>query len=474
MQKQGYNRNVLDTEKVGGLLVKLAMPSFFGMFVQALYNVVNTIFIGHSVGTLAIAGLSIVFPLQMLFMGIAMMVGIGGTSVISRSLGSGDTLQAERTLGNGMTSIIVLSLVGTAAILPNVDFLLRLIGASEEVLPYAREYLIIIVIGMLFNLTGMALLNFARAEGNTRVGMISQIVGAILNIILDAIFIVYLGWGVKGAALGTVIAQITALVIMSSYYLSGSSYLKIRARNLRPDFKIIKSIFTIGISGFVQTVAGSLSSVLLIREVVFYGGDVYLSAFGIVQRVMMFASMPAMVIGQGVQPILGFNYGAKRYSLALKALKIAAIASTTMSALACIVLYALPNPIMRIFTTDPELIAAGVRTSRLIFIGMPMMGFLMVGSSSFQSIGKAMQAFITALARPVLFLIPAVMILPHLIQLPGVFLSFPVSDVFSLILTIVMLVPVIKEFRRAAAAEKLAKPETVIPSQLLESTEGKS
>ena len=464
MQKQNNTHNVLDTDRVGWLLVKLATPAFFGMFVQTLYNVVNTIFIGHAVGTLAIAGLSIVFPIQMLFMGIGMMVGMGGTSLISRFLGAGDTARAERTLGNGITCIVILSLLATAIILPNVNSFLRLIGASDEVLPFARDYLLIIVGGTVFNVTGMALLNFVRGEGNARVGMIANIIGAVLNIILDAIFILAMHMGVVGAALGTVIAQIATLIYLATYYFSGSSYLKFHASNLRPDFKILKSMFSIGISSFVQTIAGSLSAMFLIREVVVFGGDIYLSAFGIIQRVMMFATMPAMVTGQGVQPILGFNYGARRYALALKALTIAAIASTSLSFAAFFVLYFIPGPIIRVFSTDPQLIDAGIHASRLVFLSMPLMGFVMVGATSFQSIGKAVQAFITAIVRPVVFLIPAVIILPRFLGLEGVFLSFPTSDVLTFVLTTILLSPIIKEFRKAAAAEKQVKADSVSSS----------
>jgi putative MATE family efflux protein len=469
MQKP--NRNVLDTDRIGWLLVKLATPAFFGMFVQTLYNVVNTIFIGHFVGPLAIAGLSIVFPVQMLCMGIGMMVGLGGTSLISRYLGSGDIPRAERTLGNGITCSIILSLLLTAIILPNVNFWLRLIGASDEVLPFAREYLIIIFSGTVFNVVGMALLNFVRGEGNARVGMIANMIGAILNIILDSILIILLHMGVKGAALGTVIAQIVTLIYLASYYLTGSSYLKIRKSNLPLDFKILKSMFSIGTSSFIQTIGSSISAMFLIRMVVTYGGDIALSAFGILQRVMMFAMMPAMVIGQGVQPILGFNYGARRYSLALKALTIAYIASTILSILGFVVLYFIPEPIIKIFSTDPQLVATGTFAAKLIFLSMPLMGFVMVGTTSFQSIGKAVQAFITAIARPVVFLIPAVMILPRFLQLKGVFLSFPASDALTFVLTIILITPIIREFRRAAATEKQGKTIPIEAKPILEPTD---
>lgn len=460
MARPNQNSNVLDSEHVGRLLFKLALPAFFGMFVQTLYNVVNTIFIGHTPnGEVAIAGLSIVFPVQMLFMGFGMMIGMGGTSLISRFIGSRQTERAERTLGNGITSIIILSVVLTAVLLPNINGFLRLIGASSEVLPYARDYLSIIIYGTIFNLIGMALLNFVRAEGNARVPMIANIVGAVINIILDWVFILILGWGVIGAALGTVIAQFIVMIYLSSYYLSKNSYLVFHVKNMKLDPSILKGMFAIGTSSFVQTVASSFSAMLLIREVVTYGGDIYLSAWGIIQRVMMFAMMPAMVIGQGVQPILGFNYGAKRYNLALKALKIAAIASSGISLIAFVILYFIPGQIVQIFNSDPALIDAGVHVSHLIFWSMPMMGLVMVGTTSFISIGKAVQAFITAFARPVLFLIPAVMVLPKLFGLSGVFLSFPTSDIFTLVLIIILIIPVIREFRRNAAAEASPTPE---------------
>jgi putative MATE family efflux protein len=458
MAKQNHNPNVLDTEHVGHLLFKLATPAFFGMFVQTLYNVVNTIFIGHTTnGEIAIAGLSIVFPVQMMFMGVGMMVGMGGTSLISRFIGSREKDRAERTLGNGITCIIILAVLLTAVLIPNIDRFLRLIGASDAVLPYARDYLQIIVIGTVFNLVGMALLNFVRAEGNARAAMIANILGAGLNILLDWILIIELGMGVRGAALGTVIAQIVVLVYLSIYYLSKNSYLQFHPKNMRLDPNILKPMFAIGVSSFVQTVASSISAMFLLREVVTFGGDIYLSAFGIIQRVMMFATMPAMVIGQGVQPILGFNYGAKRFSLALKALKIATIASTCFSLGAFAILYFIPGTIISIFNTDPALVDAGIHASHLVFWSMPLMGLVMVGSTSFMSIGKVVQAFVTAIARPALFLIPAVLVLPKFFGLNGVFLSFPTSDALTLILTIILIIPVIKEFQRNTARQsKLA------------------
>jgi putative MATE family efflux protein len=450
---QNRERNVLDTDKIGRLLVTLSLPAFFGMFVQTLYNVVNTIFIGHFVGPLAIAGLSIVFPLQMLSMGIGMMVGLGGTSLISRSIGAGDNSLAERALGNGVTSSIVFSVILMLIILPNVDFWLRLIGASEEVLPFARDYLVIIMGGAVFNAFAMALLNLVRGEGNARVGMSAMILGAVLNIILDAILIVWLRLGVKGAAIGTVTAQIVSLLYLLSYYFSGSSYLKIRTANLRPDFKILRAMLAIGSASFAQTVAGSLSAMFVIRTVVTFGGDLNLSAFGILQRIMMFALMPAIVIGQGLQPVLGFNYGARHFRLALKSATMAYIAATLLSIVVWLILRLFPGPIISVFTTDNELISAAIYAAHRAFVALPVIGVVMVGSASFQSIGKARQAFITAICRPIVFLIPSVLILPRFFQLDGVWFSFPVADTLTFVLVVILTLPVLREFRKAAAAE---------------------
>ncbi len=286
MAKQNHNPNVLDTEHIGKLLVKLAMPAFFGMFVQTLYNVINTIFVGNFIdpspekGMLAIAGLSIVFPLQMLAWGVGMMVGMGGSSLISRCIGSGRTEDAERTIGNGISLGFILSAGVMILVMPFTDFWLRLIGASDAVLPYASPYLLIIMSGNIFNVFANSLLNYSRAEGNARVGMIAMIIGALLSIILDAIFIIPLKMGVTGAALATVISQIVSMIYLLSYYLSGSSYLKIHLNNLRLDWAILKQMLAIGVGSFVQTVASSISAMFLFREVVAYGGDIYVSTSG--------------------------------------------------------------------------------------------------------------------------------------------------------------------------------------------------
>ncbi|HEY32026.1 MAG TPA: MATE family efflux transporter [Dehalococcoidia bacterium] len=441
--------SALDDDRVGRLMLRLSAPAFFGMFVMTLYNVIDTIFIGHYVGPLGIAGLSIVFPFQMLSMGLGQMFGMGGASVISRLIGSGDVPRAERALGNAITSIVVLSAILTIAGLSNANFWLRLMGASENILPYARDYMTIILIGTVLRTLAMASNALIRSEGNARVPMIGMIMGAVANIILDAIFIIPLDMGIKGAALATVLAQLLPTAYFIRYFFSGKSYLKIHLQNLILEFSIMRAILAIGVASFARTVATSLSAIFVNRVLVSYGGDLAVSAYGVINRIMMFAMMPGMVTGQGLQPVLGFNYGAKHYDRALRAMKLAFIASTGLCLISFMVLYFAPEPIIRIFTNDSELIALASHAAKRIFLALYLMGFIMVGSLIFQSVGKATQSFVTAISRPFLFLIPLIFTLPRYLDVDGVWLAFPISDGLTFILTVILLIPQIRELRKA-------------------------
>jgi putative MATE family efflux protein len=434
--------------RIGRLLFKLSLPAFFGMVVTMLYNVVDTIFIGQYVGPLGIAGLTIVFPVQMLAMGVGQMSGMGGASLISRLLGANDIPRAQRSLGNSVSSTVLLSLVVLIAGESRPDFWLKLIGASGTILPYARDYLTVILVGMVFMTLSMAFNGLIRSEGNARVAMIGMIIGAGLNIVLDAVFIIPLGMGIKGAAWATVIAQFISLVYFLQYYYSGKSHLKITKKGLVLDISILKQIYAIGISSLAMTLAGSLSVILVNRVLGSYGGDYAISAFGIVNRIMMFAVLPGMVVGQGLQPILGFNYGAGRYHLALRGIKIALAWATSICILAFLLLFFIPEIFVRIFTTDVDLIDISAHAAQCIFLTLPILSFAFVGQLIFVSLGKALKSFITSLARPALFLIPTVLIFPHFWGLDGVWLAFPITDGLTVVLTVALLIPQVKELQR--------------------------
>lgn len=446
MQNQ---RLILADERIGRLLFKLSIPAFFGMVVMTLYNVVDTIFVGRYVGPLGIAGLSIVFPIQMLAMGMGQMSGMGGASLISRLLGASQDKQAQLTLGNCISSTVLLSAIVIVAGESNPDLWLRLVGASETILPYAREYMVIILVGMIFMTLAMALNGLIRAEGNANIAMIGMIIGAILNIILDAIFIIPLGWGIRGVAWATVIAQFISLIyFLYYYYYSGRSHLKITWKGLMLNIGILRPIYAIGVASLAMTLAGSLSAILVNRILGSYGGDYAISAFGILNRIMMFAIMPGIVIGQGLQPILGYNYGAKRYQLALRSIKFALIWSTGICLIGFLLLYFIPGIFIRVFTDDLQLIAISVHASKRIFFFLYLIGFGFIGLLVFQSLGNVGKSFITSLARPALFLIPLVLILPRFMGLDGVWWAFAITEVLTAILAIVFLVPQVREFQK--------------------------
>jgi Na+-driven multidrug efflux pump len=276
-----------------------------------------------------------------------------------------------------------------------------------------------------------------------------MIVGAGSNIVLDAIFIIPLGMGVKGAALATVIAQLFSSLYFLRYYLSGKNFLKVHLQNLIIKWDILKSILAIGVSSFARIAAQSLAVIFINRTLGSLGGDLAISSYGIIQRIMMFALMPNIVIGQGMQPILGFNYGAKRYDRVLSVIKISAIAATICSVVAFFFLHFAPELFIGVFTTDSELIGMAAHAARRVYFAAYLIGFVIVGSIVFQAIGKALQAFVTAVARPALFLLPLVFILPNYWQLDGVWLAFPITDALTSVLVLVLLIPQIKMFRRS-------------------------
>jgi len=438
----------LANEPIKTLLWRLSLPAMAGMFIMSLYNVVDAIFVGRGVGTLGIAGISIVFPIQMVIMGIGLMVGMGAASLISRSLGADKMERAERTLGNAI--ILILILGGTLAVvaLSRSTFLLRLFGATDNILPYAKEYMDIILLGVVFHEFSMAANAIIRAEGNARVAMISMFIGALLNIALDPIFIFALGMGIRGAAIATVIAHITTTLYLAHYFLSGKSSLRIRVKNFIFERAVVKEIVAIGFAAFVRTAAGSFIAVIINRTLGFYGGDVSIAVFGVVHRVLHFAVMPSMGIAQGLQPILGFSYGARRYDRGIEVIRWSVIIATAISLSAFSIILLFAGPIIRFFSTDASLISQGTHAIRLIFMALWLVGFHIIGATIFQAIGKAIPTFILSTSRQILFLIPLVFILPRFFGLNGVWLSFPIADTLSFIITLAMVIPQMREFKK--------------------------
>jgi len=441
-------QDMLANLPVRKLLWKLALPAMAGMVTMSLYNVVDTIFIGRGVGSLAIAGVTIAFPVMMVMMALGMMVGIGSASVVSRNLGAGKAAVAERALGNAVGLSLGLGLLIMIVGVPSSETLLRLFGASPAVVPYAREYMDVILLGAAFSLYPMAINNLARAEGNARVAMHNMMLGAVLNIILDPIFIFALHMGVRGAAIATVISQVVTSVYVTRYFLSGKSTVRLLMKHLRPDLRVAGEILSVGMPSFVRMGAASIIVLIINRTLAFYGGDISIAAFGIVNRSMMFLAMPLMAIGQGLQPILGFSYGSGRFDRAYEVTSYALLTASLCSVVGFLVLMLLPQPLMSVFTSDEVLIAEGVHAGRLVFLGFFLVGFQVVGSTVFQSLGKVFQTLLTSTSRQILFFIPLVLVLPRFLQTDGVWLAQPLADALSFIVVLLMLVPQMREFKR--------------------------
>ena len=441
---------VLDSDRIAWLLFQLSLPAFLGMLAMALDNVVGTIFVGRYVGPRGIAALSLIFPVQMLAMGVGQITGIGGSSLISRLLGAGQIGTAKRVLGNSIAFTFLLSITMMVSGLGLLDFWLRLMGASDDVLPHAREYLRIILFGIGFQIFGMALSGLIRAEGNARVPMIGMMVGALLNILLSGYFVGMVKMGVKGAALATLFSQLISFLYLASFYRGKKTVFRLGLRDFRLSLSVLRPVFAIGFASFAMTLANSVSGVLVNHVLGTYGGDYAISAFGIINRIVMFAMMPSMVIGQGVQPIIGFNYGARRFDRAIRAINMAISAATLLSISIFFVLYSAPDTFIGVFTSDEDLLNLASEATRTMFLGLYFMGFVMVGSIVFQALGRARQSLVTSLSRPVFFFIPLVLILPYFFQLKGVWLAFPVSDFLTFLLILSFLIPEINRLRRAA------------------------
>ena len=441
----------LANEPVKTLLWKLSVPAMAGMFVMSLYSVVDMIFVGRGVGALAIAGVSVIFPLQMFTMAVGMMIGMGTSSLISRSMGAGDMKRAERALGNAILLILILGGTLTIVGLAKTTFFIYLFGATDDVFPYAKEYMDVILFSVVLHEFSMSSNGIIRAEGNARVAMISMFIGALLNIALDPIFIFVLGMGVRGAAIATVISQAVTTLYLLRYFLSGKSSLRIRVKNFLLEWAVVKQIVSIGFASFVRTAAVSFIAVIINRTLASYGGGISIAVFGVIRRVMMFAAMPSMGIAQGLQPILGFSYGAKRYDRGVEVIHKSAIIATVFSVVAFLILLFFPGPIMRIFSTDTALVSQGTHAIKLAFLAFWLVGFHMVGSTIFQAIGKVIPTFILATSRQILFLIPLLLILPRFFQLDGIWLSIPIADALSFTITLVMVIPQMREFKRQQA-----------------------
>lgn len=428
----------MGTAPLGSLLLKFSIPAIIGMMVQAAYNVADRYFIGQigtEEGALAIAGITVGFPFALFAMGFGMLVGIGGTAAFSIFLGQGKREQAEKVLGNSITLLVVIlgifSVLGLIWLKP----LLSVFGASEAVLPYAFDYMWIVLAGSILNGIGFGVNNFIRADGSPKTAMVTMFIGALLNIALDPIFIFVFNWGVAGAAFATVLSQAISSIWVLSYFFSKRSHVKIKVKNLVPDGAIVGRILAIGVAPFAMQVAAGGINVLLNRQLVTYGGDSSIAAIGIIYSVALFFLMPIFGLNMGAGPIIGYNFGAKKYDRVQKAVSIAIVAATAVVTLAFVLVMFFGRFILERFNDTKAVLDIGENAARYFFLVYPFIGFQVVATGYFQSVGKPMESMLLSLSRQVLFLIPALFILPQFFGLDGVWFAIPVADALATLVT---------------------------------------
>jgi putative MATE family efflux protein len=426
----------LGEDKIFNLLWRFSVPAIVGMMVNALYNVVDRIFIGHGIGSEGIAGITIGFPLMLLIMAFIMLVGIGAAAQISIRLGEQKKDEAELILGNCIWLLVLVSVGLTIFGLVFLDPLLKLFGASRVILPYARDYMQIILVGAIFQAIGFGLNNIIRADGSPRIAMLTMLMGAVLNALLCPVFIFWLKMGMRGAALATIISQGLAAVWVLAYFFGKHSHLKVHWSNLKLKTPVVVSIFTIGFAPFGMQVAASVLNIILNNSLEKYGGDKAISAMGIVFSILMLILMPIFGINQGVQPIIGYNYGAKKFDRVKQALKLAVLAATAIVVVGFIMIRVIPEQLISLFNDqDTRLLELGINTLQVFLLMLPIIGFQIVSANYFQAVGKPVQAMVLSLSRQVLLLIPALLILPRFFGLNGVLAAGPVSDFGSSLVT---------------------------------------
>lgn len=429
--------NELGNEKIPRLLLKFSIPAIVGMLVTSFYNIIDRMFIGHipQVGNLAITGIGVTMPISTVILGFGMLIGIGTATNISIKMGQGRKDEAEKILGNAFTLIIIISVIITFIGLIFGRNLLYLFGASDKTIIYAEEYMRIIYIGTIFNMLSFGLNHTIRASGSPNIAMASMLIGAITNIILDPVFIFALGMGVKGGAIATVIAQICSAVWGISFFMGGKANIKARLKNLKLKKSYILTILAIGVSPFSMQIAASVVQVITNNALKTYGQDVAIGAMTIINSVAMVIMMPIFGLNQGVQPIVGFNYGAKNYDRVKEAIKYPQRIAFLIGAAGVLTIELVPWVLVKAFNSDPELLETTKFGMRIFLSMLFLVGPQVIRTNYFSCIGKAKKSMFLSLLRQVLLLIPALLILPKFFQLTGVWMAGPVSDLISVLIT---------------------------------------
>ena len=450
----------LGTDSLGKLLFRYAMPAIIAQVAASLYNIVDSIFVGQGVGPLAITGLALTMPMMNLTAAFGAMVGAGSAALTSIRLGQGNKPAAENILGNVVLLNVVLGVVLMFFGLFYLDELLYFFGASEQSIPYAREYMRIILYGNVITHMFHGLNCMLRVAGYPNKAMVITIISVILNAILDAVFILWLKWGIAGSAWATVISQLVALAVQTVHFSRPDSFLRFRRGIFKFRWDIVKNIIEVGMAPFMIQSCACVVVILVNTKLREYGGDLSIGAYGIANRVAFLFTMVVMGLTQGMQPIVGYNYGARKYDRVMRTLWMTvgwAVATTTFGFLVCEIF---PYQVVRMFVSEDgtgdatTLIEASARGLRLLVMMLPIVGFNIVAGNFFQHIGKPKRAIILSVSRQLLFIVPLLFVLPPIFDVDGVWYAIPIADFASTVLAAVLLWLQLRKLKQNPSSER--------------------
>lgn len=440
----------LGTEKISKLLVQQSVPAAIGLLSIIMYQIVDTIFVGNWIGANAIGAITVVLPITFLISSVGMAFGIGGASIIARALGAQNEDKAQQTLGNLIVLTMLFSLSALFLGFLVANPVLRLFGAQGEIFPLAYEYYMMLLPGLPFLAWAMMANNVVRAEGRPKVAMIGMIIPGLVNILLDALFIVQFDWGIKGAGLATMISYMSTGIFLLWFFGTGRSSTKINTRYFKLDWPIVREIFAIGGSTLARQGSISVLAIAINNTLFTYAGEMGVAVYGVINRMMLLVFFPVFGLIQGSLPIVGFNYGAKQFGRVRKTVSMSIGAGTVLCSIVFVLIFSFSDQIISVFSKDPQLIEIGAKAIKLVFMASPIIAIQALGASYFQAIGKAWPAFFLTLTRQGIYLIPLVVLLPIHFSTEGVWYAFPISDILAMITTIIFLVP---QWKKLGAAE---------------------
>ena len=438
----------LGTKPVGKLLAQYALPAIIAMTAASLYNIIDRVFIGQVVGPVAISGLAITFPFMNLAAAFGAAVGVGASTTISVKLGQKDYESAENILGNTITLNLIVGLAFGGICLLFLDPILRFFGASDATLPYARNFMQVILAGNVFSHMYFGMNAVLRAASKPRMAMFATIFTVGMNILLDVVFILWWHWGIKGAAFATIISQVLALCWQMKLFTNKSELLHLKRGIYKLKSNLVRNIISIGISPFLMNACACVIVIFINNQLVRFGGDMAVGAYGIANSIAMIFVMFVIGLNQGMQPIAGYNYGAQQYDRMMRVVKLSIITAVCIMLTGWSLAMFAPYHCARMFTTDPELIKGSIKAIHIIMMMFPLIGSQMVITNFFQCIGKVKISIFLSLSRQLLFLLPLLAILPNFYGINGVWASMPTSDFIAVVVAVTIMLVFLRRFKK--------------------------